>query len=157
MPKVSANGLNFHYQQSGAGPDVILIHGVTGDLSIWFLCQAMGTLGQSFRVTAYDLRGHGYSDLAKSGYTSAELAATLSPSWTPSRSSERCWWVIASARWSRFMPRCSSPIGSRRVVLSDPCFRRAASSGGPEPMGPLAEFPRGSRPGRGHAFRRTLV
>ncbi len=74
MPKVSANGLNFHYQQSGSGPDVILIHGVTGDLSIWFLCHAIGTLSQSFRVTAYDLRGHGYSDLAKSGYTSADLA-----------------------------------------------------------------------------------
>ena len=42
MPKIHANGLNFHYQQAGEGPDVVLIHGVTGDLSIWFLCQAMG-------------------------------------------------------------------------------------------------------------------
>jgi len=74
MPKILANGLNFHYQQSGAGPDVVLIHGLTGDLSIWFLCQAMGTFGQSFRVTAYDLRGHGYSDMAQSGFTSADLA-----------------------------------------------------------------------------------
>jgi pimeloyl-ACP methyl ester carboxylesterase len=72
MPKIHANGLNFHYQQAGEGPDVVLIHGVTGDLSIWFLCEAMGVLGRSFRVTAYDLRGHGYSDLAPSGYTSAD-------------------------------------------------------------------------------------
>ena len=42
MPKLTANGLNFHYQQAGSGPDVVLIHGVTGDLSIWFLSQAMG-------------------------------------------------------------------------------------------------------------------
>ena len=74
MPKIKANGLNFHYQQAGAGPDVILIHGVTGDLSIWFLCQAMGVLARSFRVTAYDLRGHGYSDVPPSGYTSADQA-----------------------------------------------------------------------------------
>ncbi len=74
MPKIRANGLNFHYQQAGEGPDVVLIHGVTGDLSIWFLCQAMGVLGRSFRVTAYDLRGHGYSDVPPSGYTSADQA-----------------------------------------------------------------------------------
>ena len=74
MPKIHANGLNFHYQQAGEGPDVILIHGVTGDLSIWFLSQAMGKLARSFRVTAYDLRGHGYSEVPPSGYTSADQA-----------------------------------------------------------------------------------
>src|SRR5262249_14874019 len=48
-----------------------------GDLSIWFLCQAMQTLGQTRRVTAYDLRGHGYSDAPPTGYTSADHAADL--------------------------------------------------------------------------------
>jgi len=74
MPKIHANGMNFHYQQAGEGPDVVLIHGVTGDLSIWFLSQAMGVLARSFRVTAYDLRGHGYSEVTPSGYTSGEQA-----------------------------------------------------------------------------------
>jgi pimeloyl-ACP methyl ester carboxylesterase len=77
MPKLKANGLNIHYQQAGSGPDVILIHGLTGDLSIWFLCEAMGVLGRSFRVTVYDLRGHGYSDVPRDGYTSADQAADL--------------------------------------------------------------------------------
>ena len=72
-----ANGLNFHYQQAGSGPDVILIHGVTGDLSIWFLCEAMGVLARSFRVTAFDLRGHGYSDVPRDGYTSADQAGDV--------------------------------------------------------------------------------
>jgi pimeloyl-ACP methyl ester carboxylesterase len=75
MPRIQADGLTFHYQQAGAGPDVVLIHGVTGDLSIWFLCQAMGALARWFRVTAYDLRGHGYSDVPPSGYTSADQAS----------------------------------------------------------------------------------
>jgi pimeloyl-ACP methyl ester carboxylesterase len=77
MPKLNANGLNFHYQQAGCGPDVILIHGVTGDLSIWFLCEAMGVLARSFRVTAFDLRGHGYSDVPRDGYTSADQAGDV--------------------------------------------------------------------------------
>jgi pimeloyl-ACP methyl ester carboxylesterase len=77
MPKITANGQNFHYQQTGTGPDVFLIHGVTGDLSIWFLCEAMGALGPSFRVTAYDLRGHGHSDVPPDGYTSADQAGDV--------------------------------------------------------------------------------
>jgi pimeloyl-ACP methyl ester carboxylesterase len=77
MPKLMANGLNFHYQQAGSGPDVILIHGVTGDLSIWFLCEAMGVLARSFRVTAFDLRGHGYSDVPRDGYTSADQSGDV--------------------------------------------------------------------------------
>jgi pimeloyl-ACP methyl ester carboxylesterase len=77
MPTCRVNGLQFHYQQAGSGPDVVLIHGVTGDLSIWFLCRAMQALSASRRVTAYDLRGHGYSDAPPSGYTSADHAADL--------------------------------------------------------------------------------
>ena len=39
----------------------------------------MGVLSRSFRVTAYDLRGHGYSDVPPSGYTSGEQAGDPSP------------------------------------------------------------------------------
>ena len=46
MPRSPANGLNFHFQQAGAGPDVVLIHGVTGDLSIWFLCAGDADAGR---------------------------------------------------------------------------------------------------------------
>jgi pimeloyl-ACP methyl ester carboxylesterase len=77
MPFTTVNGLRFHYQQAGTGPDVVLIHGVTGDLSIWYLCKAVQTLSGSHRVTAYDLRGHGYTDAPPSGYTSADHAADL--------------------------------------------------------------------------------
>jgi pimeloyl-ACP methyl ester carboxylesterase len=77
MPKLDVDGRNHHVQQKGEGPDVILIHGVTGDLSIWFLCKLMTELADDHRVTAYDLRGHGYSDVPPSGYTSADHAADL--------------------------------------------------------------------------------
>ena len=77
MPHVHINGLRFHVQQAGEGPDLVLIHGVTGDLSIWFLCGAIRALAGSHRVTAFDLRGHGYSDAPASGYTSADHARDL--------------------------------------------------------------------------------
>ncbi len=77
MPKIQANGLTFHIQQAGEGPDLILIHGLTGDLSIWFLCKALTELAKTHRVTAFDLRGHGYSDVPPTGYTSADQAGDV--------------------------------------------------------------------------------
>ncbi|WP_169975809.1 alpha/beta fold hydrolase [Tautonia rosea] len=77
MPHLTVNGLRLHIQQAGNGPDVILIHGVTGDLSIWFLCRAMQALPRDYRVTAFDLRGHGYSEVPPSGYTSADHASDV--------------------------------------------------------------------------------
>ena len=76
MPKVHANGIQIYYQQMGDGPDVVLIHGLTGDLSGWYL-QAMPALAKEFRVMSYDLRGHGYSEMSPSGYDSAHMAADL--------------------------------------------------------------------------------
>jgi pimeloyl-ACP methyl ester carboxylesterase len=74
MPRLKVNGLTFHVQQAGEGPDLILVHGLTGDLSIWFLCKTMTELARTHRVTAFDLRGHGYSDVPPTGYTSADQA-----------------------------------------------------------------------------------
>jgi len=77
MPKTTANGLTFHYQQAGDGPDVVLIHGLTGDLSIWFLSRTLAALAENFRATAYDLRGHGYTEAPETGYTSLDHAGDL--------------------------------------------------------------------------------
>ena len=77
MPILEIRDQRIHYQQAGSGSDIILIHGVTGDLSIWFLCDAMRRLSETHRVTAYDLRGHGYSSAPATGYTSVDHAADL--------------------------------------------------------------------------------
>ncbi len=77
MPRITANGLTFHVQQAGSGPDLVLIHGLTGDLSIWFLSRTITVLAETHRVTAYDLRGHGYTDAPTEGYTSFDHAQDL--------------------------------------------------------------------------------
>lgn len=76
MPKVDANGVNLHYLQTGKGPDVVLIHGLGGNLAIWFL-QLVGRLRDQFRFTAFDLRGHGKSEMPPTGYTTRDMAEDL--------------------------------------------------------------------------------
>jgi pimeloyl-ACP methyl ester carboxylesterase len=76
MPKVSVDGINFHYQQVGEGSDVIMVHGITGNLAIWHLEIIPALMGQ-YKFTTYDLRGHGYSDMPPSGYTTADHAGDL--------------------------------------------------------------------------------
>lgn len=75
MPKAVVNGINIHYQRMGQGPDVVMIHGIASNLALWLNIQR--ALVDEFRVTAYDLRGHGYSDMPPSGYTSADMVADL--------------------------------------------------------------------------------
>ena len=122
MPKLVANGIDFHYQQAGTGPDVVLIHGVTGDLSIWFLCEAMGILGRSFRVTAFDLRGHGYSGLSQCGYTSADQAADALAIMDALEIEHA---ALAGHSFGAVIATHAAVLFPDRVdalVLSDPCF-----------------------------------
>jgi 3-oxoadipate enol-lactonase len=77
MPHVDLNGLKLYYQQSGSGPDVVLLHGFTSNLAMWLFSGIVPALADRFRVTSYDLRGHGASDAPTSGYTSRQMADDL--------------------------------------------------------------------------------
>jgi pimeloyl-ACP methyl ester carboxylesterase len=77
VPHITLEGTRFYYQQKGEGPDVILVHAVTSNLAVWVFINLLDTLAADFRVTAYDLRGHGHSDVTPTGYTSAEMAGDL--------------------------------------------------------------------------------
>ncbi|HQZ88505.1 MAG TPA: alpha/beta fold hydrolase, partial [Thermomicrobiales bacterium] len=77
MPKIVVrSGLKFHYQQVGNGPDVVMIHGLTGNLAVWHL-KIIPLLWDHYRITTYDLRGHGYSEVSASGYTADDMAIDL--------------------------------------------------------------------------------
>ena len=62
MPEVEVNGTRLYYQQSGDGPDVVLVHAVTSNQAVWVFAGLVDALAADFRVTSYDLRGHGFSD-----------------------------------------------------------------------------------------------
>ena len=73
---VLSNGLKVHYQQVGDGPDVVMVHGITGNLAVWHL-QLVPALADRYRLLTYDLRGHGLSDTPPSGYSLDDMADDL--------------------------------------------------------------------------------
>lgn len=76
MPKLQANGVNLHYFQTGQGPNVVMIHGMTGNLAIWHFTVMPG-IRDDFRLMMFDLRGHGRSEMPPTGYTSRDMAEDL--------------------------------------------------------------------------------
>lgn len=77
MPLIQANGLAFHVQTLGGGPPVVMIHGLfLGNLATWYFTAAPA-LARHHRVLLYDLRGHGRSAPAASGYDLATMTADL--------------------------------------------------------------------------------
>jgi pimeloyl-ACP methyl ester carboxylesterase len=60
----------------GEGEDIVLIHGIAANHAFWHL-NVLLPLARKYRVTVYDLRGHGYSGMPASGYTSADMAEDL--------------------------------------------------------------------------------
>lgn len=76
MPYADVGGVRLSFRQSGQGPDVVLIHGLATSQAFWNL-GLVAQLARRFRVTTYDLRGHGYSDLAPHGYLPRDLAGDL--------------------------------------------------------------------------------
>jgi pimeloyl-ACP methyl ester carboxylesterase len=71
------DGLSFHVQELGAGRPAIMLHGLlVGSMATWYFTAAQA-LAQSHRVRLYDLRGHGKSARATSGYDVATMAADL--------------------------------------------------------------------------------
>ena len=75
MPKIKVNDLSLHYWQSGQGRDVVLVHGLGGNLAGWHL-GVVPELQLQYRVLTYDLRGHGRSDVVP-GYTTADMVQDL--------------------------------------------------------------------------------
>ena len=68
------------WQQIGEGPDLVFVHGLAASRAFWFAQYALPLAGR-YRCTLYDLRGHGYSEAADSGYSASaqadDLAAVL--------------------------------------------------------------------------------
>jgi len=77
MPKARlSSGITLHYQRVGTGPDVVMVHGITGNLAVWHL-HLVPALSEEHRVLTYDLRGHGYSDTPPTGYSPDDMADDL--------------------------------------------------------------------------------
>lgn len=56
--------------------DVVMIHGIAANLGFWYATAAQG-FTRFGRVTLYDMRGHGHSDMPPSGYSPGQMADDL--------------------------------------------------------------------------------
>ena len=57
MPKILINGSEHYYEQAGAGPSLVFIHGAFADAQIWD--PQWRYFSAKYHVLRYDLRGHG--------------------------------------------------------------------------------------------------
>ncbi|HDH08247.1 MAG TPA: alpha/beta hydrolase [Nitrospirae bacterium] len=81
MPTVEINGSRINYCQvdckSGNDcEDLVMIHGLATSLAFWYFSHA-AEFSKRYRVTLYDMRGHGRSGITESGYTSNNMAVDL--------------------------------------------------------------------------------
>lgn len=60
MPNFIHDGCRLHYTQEGAGPALLLLHGLGGNTENWILQRQ--AFADSHRVLAIDLPGHGRSE-----------------------------------------------------------------------------------------------
>lgn len=72
---VDVGGVRTRVLQAGSGPDLILLHGTGGHLEAF--ARDIAPLAERFRVTAYDMVGHGWSALPDRHYTIDVLSAHL--------------------------------------------------------------------------------
>jgi pimeloyl-ACP methyl ester carboxylesterase len=71
MPKSHANGVEIHYEITGAGPPMVLIHAIPFDNSLW-LYQA-AHLSTWFTVISVDLRGWGRTEKVTTPFTMEDM------------------------------------------------------------------------------------
>ncbi|MBU2666975.1 alpha/beta fold hydrolase [Actinoplanes bogorensis] len=64
---VDVHGVRTRVLQAGNGPDLILLHGTGGHLEAY--ARDLAGLAEDFRVTAYDMIGHGWSETPDRPYT----------------------------------------------------------------------------------------
>jgi len=75
MPRVLVGDVSLNYEQQGAGTDVVLIHGLGSDLTIWDAEAA--AFAAHHRVTRLDVRGFGGSEKPPGPYSPALFARDL--------------------------------------------------------------------------------
>ncbi|HSW05869.1 alpha/beta fold hydrolase, partial [Aquabacterium sp.] len=82
MPILEVNGARINYVQlecqDGAGhEDLVMVHGLATNMAFWYFQYAARLSQKRFRVTLFDLRGHGRSEMSAGGYTPDNLARDL--------------------------------------------------------------------------------
>lgn len=78
MPSAHVNGIRLNYLQAGPEDashgveDLVMVHGLATNMAFWYFRYAP-LFSRKYRVTLFDLRGHGHSEMPQTGYTPRDL------------------------------------------------------------------------------------
>ncbi|NMC43491.1 MAG: alpha/beta hydrolase [candidate division Zixibacteria bacterium] len=75
MPTIPSGDVNLYYEETGTGPPVVFLHGLTLDLRMWR--RQIDYFSSQYRVVAYDSRGHGRSSCPETGYSVGDRVQDL--------------------------------------------------------------------------------
>lgn len=79
MPTALINGARINYVQvesEESRDDLVMVHGLATSLAFWYFPYA-SIFARRYRVTVFDLRGHGRSEMTPGGYSPQAQAADL--------------------------------------------------------------------------------
>ncbi len=75
MPIIDTGEVKLYYEEHGSGTPVVFLHGFTLDRRMWM--RQVEFFKSSYRVIAYDSRGHGKSECPESGYSRQDRVRDL--------------------------------------------------------------------------------
>lgn len=73
--KKEINGVKINYELSGQGPCLVLIHGFSDNLTMWY--NQVHEFSKSYQVLTYDVRGHGQTEVLEEAYSMDLFAEDL--------------------------------------------------------------------------------
>ena len=75
MPILTLNGVRIHYEESGSGPPLLLLHGLGGSCGDWVF--QVPAFAPFYRVVTPSLRGFGHSEHPRGGYSIAQHTSDM--------------------------------------------------------------------------------
>lgn len=120
MTVCEVRGLRFNTRTLGNGPTVVMLHGlITGSLATWYFTIAP-RLSETHTTFLLDLRGHGRSEVAPSGYGAESMAldvAELTAGLDPFSIVAHSYGCVVAARFA-----AANPSRVRALALVEPPF-----------------------------------
>ncbi len=73
--KTRANGIEMNYELSGRGDCLVMIHGYTDNLNLWY--NQVTAFSEQYQLLTYDVRGFGKTEVSKADYSMGLFAEDL--------------------------------------------------------------------------------
>lgn len=73
--KIKANGIEMNYEMSGKGNCLVMIHGFTDNLNLWY--NQVAPFSENHRLLTYDVRGFGKTEVREATYSMGLFAEDL--------------------------------------------------------------------------------